>query len=57
MKKLDIEKMEKHAGGYNFVDGCRAYAFAVIVTNGIEFGSVEAYIIGGLPFDFCLYQQ
>jgi len=57
MKTMNLEKMESTIGGYNYIDGCRVFAWATLVSNGIEFGSAEAYIIGNLAFNSCVYQQ
>lgn len=56
MKKLSLEKIEQTTGGLSFVDGCKIFAWAVIVSSGVGFGTTEAYIIGSIAFDSCLYQ-
>lgn len=59
MRKMTVSKMERTSGGGwgpSIVTICSAYAFASIVQSGVEFGSVEAHILGSIYFDACLYQ-
>ncbi|MBX2944235.1 MAG: hypothetical protein KF725_00260 [Cyclobacteriaceae bacterium] len=56
MKTLSLEKMEGVEGGMPTIDICGILAWAVLVSNGIPFGTVEAVIIFELAYNSCLYQ-
>ncbi|MFM7850620.1 MAG: hypothetical protein ACKO96_01575 [Flammeovirgaceae bacterium] len=48
--------MEKTEGGFNFVDGCRVYGWAILVQSGSKFnGSAEDYILYNFAFNYCLF--
>ncbi len=42
-------------GGYNFVDGCYAYSFAVVTLAGAPINSPERYILSQLAFNYCVF--
>ncbi|QOI97022.1 MAG: hypothetical protein HRU69_05730 [Flammeovirgaceae bacterium] len=56
MKTLSLEKMEGVEGGMPTIDICGILAWAVLVSNDIPFGTVEAVIIFELAYNSCLYQ-
>lgn len=56
MKSLNFEKMERIEGGFNFVDACGVYAWAVLVQSGSKFdGSAGDAILFRLAFNYCLF--
>lgn len=59
MKVLSLEKMENLEGGNfpTYDQLCQIFAWAGLVSNGIEFGSVEAVILYELVYSSCLYQS
>ncbi len=54
MKKLSLEKMESIEGGVSPAEYCVCYACSVIVSNGIDPGSLDATIIGSIAYDGCM---
>ena len=54
MKTSSLEQMEKIEGAWNMVNGCRAFAVAVVAMNDIEFGTVEAAIVSSIAFSGCM---
>jgi hypothetical protein len=56
MKNLNVEKMEMIEGGFNIVDACNVYAWAVFVQSGSKFdGSAGDAILFRLAFNYCLF--
>jgi hypothetical protein len=56
MKTLNLEKMEGIEGGFNIVDACGVYAWAVLVDSGSTFnGSPVDAILFQLAFNYCLF--